>query len=620
MKRTLSLVLCIAMLLSLFSITGAAATADASSLFTVKASTVSNNKITYTVYLNAGVSISGAVIHAQYNTADLQPVDASACTFEGPDGDEYVNVSGVYEAGKHFENANIYSIGYTYGGETDYKIGSSAKAFVQFTFKTINSERPATKVKFYCDEFASVNTPDSNIASGSSAPITSLSSKTLGATVLANAESVNGGVKVTWNATAGADNYAVYRKADGETKWSVIAENIADTSYTDTDVSNNVSYTYTVRSYNESGIDATYNSTKTTTYFVAPSKITATTKVNSVLVSWSKVTGATAYRVYRRVVNEDGTRSGWTTVAKTVKTTSFTDTVKLVSDTKYEYTVRTYGNGGQSATYVLGTVNYVGTPTVTVKSVYGGVQIKWTEVAGAVKYRVYRKVAGEKSYTKLVDVKSNVTSYIDKKAPNNKTIAYTVKAITSETTGSYKGVAINYLKAPNATVKNVSSGVQVSWSKISGAKQYFLYRKAGNATGWTRIAKLTGTSYVDKNVKSGVKYTYTVKAYSGSFYSAYDTTGDAIYFLAKPKISSAVSSKTGITIKWSKSASSSGYLVYRKTGSGSYQQIAKIAGNTKVSYVDKTAKKGITYTYAVYAYKGSSKSAGSGGFACKDKY
>ncbi len=618
MKRTLSLVLCIAMLLSIFSIAGVAATADASSLFTVKASTVSNNKITYTVYLKAGVTISGAVIHAKYNTADLQPVDASACTFEGPDGDEYVNVSGVYEAGKHFENANIYSIGYTYGGETDYKIGSSAKAFVQFTFKTINSERPATKVEFYCDEFASVNTPDSNIASGSSAPITSLSSKTLGATALANAESVKGGVKVTWNATTGADNYTVYRKAAGETKWSVIAEGITGTSYTDTNVSNNVSYTYTVRSYNESGIDATYNSTKTTTYFVAPSKITATTKVNSVLVSWSKVAGATAYRVYRRVINEDGTRSGWTTVAKTVKTTSFTDTYKLASDTKYEYTVRTYGKGGQSATYVLGSINYVGTPVVTVKAVYSGVQIKWTAVAGAVKYRIYRKLSGG-GYEKLVDVKSNVTSYVDKKAPNNKTIAYTVKAITNEATGSYKGVAVKYLKAPDATVTNTGSGVKISWKKIPGATQYYLYRKAGNATSWTRIAKITGTSYVDKNVKNKTKYTYTVKAYNGSYYSAYNTAGDVIYFVSTPKMGTPVSSKTGITVKWNAVSGVSGYIVYRKTGSGSYSKIATVKGAAQKSYVDKTAKKGVTYTYAVKAYYGSYTSSHYSK-TIKDKY
>jgi fibronectin type 3 domain-containing protein len=162
--------------------------------------------------------------------------------------------------------------------------------------------------------------------------------------------------------------------------------------------------------------------------------------------------------------------------------------------------------------------------------------------------------------------------------------------------------------------------VKLSWSKISGAKKYVVYRKAGSATSWTKIATITTNSYVDKNVKAGTKYTYTVKAYNGSFYSAYDTNGDTIYFLKTPSVSSATSSKTGITVKWGKVSGASGYIVERKTGSGEYERLTKFSGGTKVSYVDKTAEKGKTYTYRVYAYKSSSKSAASNTVSCKDKY
>jgi fibronectin type 3 domain-containing protein len=70
-----------------------------------------------------------------------------------------------------------------------------------------------------------------------------------------------------------------------------------------------------------------------------------------------------------------------------------------------------------------------------------------------------------------------------------------------------------------------SAGITLQWSKITGAKGYYVYRKAGNATTWTRIATTTSTKYVDKNVKSGITYTYTLKAYNGSTYSGYNGNG-----------------------------------------------------------------------------------------------
>ena len=71
----------------------------------------------------------------------------------------------------------------------------------------------------------------------------------------------------------------------------------------------------------------------------------------------------------------------------------------------------------------------------------------------------------------------------------------------------------------------------------------------------------------------------------------------------------------GVKISWNKVAGAKGYYVYRKTGSGSY---SRIAATTALSYVDKTAKSGTTYTYAVRAYNGSSLSAyTNNAIACK---
>ena len=51
----------------------------------------------------------------------------------------------------------------------------------------------------------------------------------------------------------------------------------------------------------------------------------------------------------------------------------------------------------------------------------------------------------------------------------------------------------------------------------------------------------------------------------------------------------------------------------RKTGNGAWKQIANVKGGTKISYLDKTAKKGVTYKYTVKAYN-------TKGLSIKDKY
>lgn len=73
---------------------------------------------------------------------------------------------------------------------------------------------------------------------------------------------------------------------------------------------------------------------------------------------------------------------------------------------------------------------------------------------------------------------------------------------------------------------------------------------------------------------------------------------------ATPKLGSTKNVKTGIYFSWKKYSGAEGYYVYRKTGSGSWKKIATVKGSTKVSYIDKTAKKGKTYKYTVKAYHG----------------
>ena len=170
------------------------------------------------------------------------------------------------------------------------------------------------------------------------------------------------------------------------------------------------------------------------------------------------------------------------------------------------------------------------------------------------------------------------------------------------------------------TVANRTGNVQLSWNAVQGATSYYIYRKAGSATSWTKIATVTSTSYLDKNVVNGAMYRYTIRAYVQKTLSGYNTSGWTTVYLATPKLVSAVSSTSGITFKWQSVKWATGYMIFRKTGNGAWVHIGTVSGTNTVTYLDRTAERGVTYTYTARAYYGNYRSWYDPGLTCVDKY
>ena len=618
MKRSISLVLCLAMLVSVFSCFGVTASAagDPQKLFTVKEGEFKNDKITYTIYLNKGVSLMGAIIYAKFDSEVLAIDEANTGAYMTTDsyGDECYSINGEYEQGFMVGYDNQYSVAHVNATQSDYK-PSSNRAYMKFTFKAIDAERPATEVKFYCYEFNNETVQDNNIPNGKDSLVHSDTRTTLGKVVINSVETEKDGVRVSWKKVTGADFYRVYKKINGE--YEIINET-TDLNYLDTEVENNVSYSYAVRAVNEASSDyaATRSDAVSTRYTVAPTGIKATND-DGVLVSWSKVEGATAYRVYRRNVNADGTVGEWDGFKDKVTSTKFIDDT-AVSGKTYQYAVRTYSDGGNSMLSAEQEILYLAIPKVSIEATVKGVKVTWSKVGGAELYRVYRKVSGG-SWERIKSTSS--ASYTDTSAPSGKKVYYMVRAVNGSVISDYASKSLTYLKTPTVSVKNTTSGVYSSWKKVSGATSYEIYRKAGSAKSWTKIATTKKTSYTDKNVKSGTTYKYAIRAVNSSTKSKYGSTAyETIKYLSAPKLEKITSTKSGVTVYWNTVKGASKYLVYRKTGSGEYELIKTVSGAKTVKYLDKTAKKGKTYSYKVYAGYSSYKSSYKSTFSIKDKY
>lgn len=72
-----------------------------------------------------------------------------------------------------------------------------------------------------------------------------------------------------------------------------------------------------------------------------------------------------------------------------------------------------------------------------------------------------------------------------------------------------------------------SNSIKITWSKTSGTKYYYVYRKVKGGK-WKKIGKTTKTYYIDKKLKKGKTYSYRIRGYKKangkSIYSKYSKT------------------------------------------------------------------------------------------------
>lgn len=330
---------------------------------------------------------------------------------------------------------------------------------------------------------------------------------------------------------------------------------------------------------------------------------------SGIQLKWSKVTDATGYILYRK------TSSGsWSRIAdiKNGSTVSYIDKTAK-SGTTYTYTIRAYSGRYMSDWKTTKTIKRLVDPTVSATSnITAGVQVKWSKVTGATGYIVYRKT-GTGSWSRVADIKSGSTvSYTDKTAKSGTTYTYTVRAYSGSTMGDWSSTkTVKRLADPTvSSASNITAGVQVKWAKTAGATGYIVYRKIGTGS-WSRLATIKSgstTSYTDKSAKSGINYSYTVRAYNGSTMSDWHNS-KTVKRLSNPAVTSASKTSNGINVKWSKVTGATGYIVYRKTAKGSWSRLATIKSGSTTSYTDTRASKGVTYTYIVRAYNGSTMSS-----------
>lgn len=313
-------------------------------------------------------------------------------------------------------------------------------------------------------------------------------------------------------------------------------------------------------------------------------------------LKWNKVKYADFYRVYRK---QEGT--SWEKIAD-VKAPEYTDKTAVRGE-KYIYTVKAFDESCYSKYNKNGVdLIYLAPPRITnaPESLEDNkIKFSWGAVKGAEKYRVYRKTADAKKYTRLATVGSDVLEYTDKSAKQDGvTYYYAVKAVNGTTSGILSQKAKKTLFATQKPIVScVEEIVTVKWERIEGATEYKLFKKNSEGNWDVVYSGADALEFIDTKVSAGKKYTYSLVVEKDGEYSSFDTKGVTVYCLAEPKISSISSNvDNSVYLKWKAVEGATKYNIYRESP---FEDFKLIGSTSKTSFYD-TVQKDNNYFYSYY--------------------
>lgn len=341
-------------------------------------------------------------------------------------------------------------------------------------------------------------------------------------------------LQVEWDEQQYAKGYIVYRSEKKAGTYERVAKVIGkkNTVYIDPNVELGKNYYYKVRAYNVSAGVTRFSeySGIVKGYTISGTQLTGIKQMSGgyLKISWAPYEQADGYAIYRS--EEGGAYKRIATVADPTKG-AYNDKT-AIPGTSYSYKVRTintlYGNEGFGKSSAGLAATLIKTPEMKRLDIRddGYIKVVWTKALGASKYVVQRSTSEEGEYKTVATItKDTQNYYLDKNVERGMTYYYKVNAynqhgLVSGSTGFVDSIGVKNFQTPQITSARVTKskpGMYVSWTPVSGATGYRVYRSTRAGGGYTKLTTIKGNEtleYIDESESiAGTTYYYKVKAF-----------------------------------------------------------------------------------------------------------
>ena len=244
------------------------------------------------------------------------------------------------------------------------------------------------------------------------------------------------------------------------------------------------------------------------------------------------------------------------------------------------------------------------------------VRLSWKAVVGATGYQVWRSSGTSATYRKIVTVTAH--QFANKSLVAGTRYNYKVRAMKHATPGSFSRVRSAYTAIPSLSGGGVSTTeIDLSWSAISGATSYQVWRAAGTSATFTKIATPgVATSYQDGGLTAGTQYRYELRAALGTALTGYSvvqtlaTASQPGQPAAPMGVAATTASATQINVAWNSVTSATSYKVYCSYNGAAYALKQTVTAPTQT--YDDTGLAAGTYAYKVSAVEGTTEGPQSG--------
>ncbi|QUI20897.1 hypothetical protein HZI73_00600 [Vallitalea pronyensis] len=235
-------------------------------------------------------------------------------------------------------------------------------------------------------------------------------------------------VKLTWEKSNAASTYRIKRSTTSGGPYTQIADQVTNTTYTDTNLINGTNYYYVISAVNTTGESADSNEITGQPTIVKPNtpiNIDVLVGDKVVTLTWHDMINAESY-----IIKRSTTKGGpYTLVADQITTNTYTD-ANLSNATPYYYIIIAKNSVGESQpSNEIEAIAGVQRPTnVIIQKVDTGIRLSWNLVNDASSYKVKRSETLEGPYTVIQD---NITGtdYTDTTIQNNKIYYYVLSAV-----------------------------------------------------------------------------------------------------------------------------------------------------------------------------------------------